>query len=579
MQFGDSVVSTTVIIGNSPFIGSGTVQRIKHNATVVADSGGYIGGGNNSTPLPSNFAIDDGGTLITASPNGLKATGSGSSGAVRVTGNRDYGTASNYEYDGTVHQRLGSGFPASAHRLKINNPAGVYIDSVAGFTINDSLIVSSGPLQLNGATVTLGSSATLVETPGNTVNGDSGVITTTRPLPAPSSSVNIAGLGVSIGSASDLGSTVLTRGHAVQQGSSIARYFDITPTNDAGLNATFVFRYDASELNGQSTATMGLWKSTDAGTTWTAQAAANNAAGHTLTATGVNSLSRWSASDDAHSLGAVHKQQSLIAGWNMLSLPLIVVDGRKSVLFPSAISRAFAYSGSYVPSDTLHFGNGYWLKYDSARTVTVTGSTVTADSFRVLKGWNMVGSLSAKVPVNSITSKPGGLPTSKFYGFNGSYFISDTIVPGAAYWLKTTDTGKIYLTGIPGAAPRNDLANRIVISSSPETPPPPPPEDVQASTGPEVPAAFALSQNYPNPFNPTTRVRVSVPSSAQIDVAIYNVLGQRIRTLFAGEAEAGYHTLEWNGCTDGNIPVGNGIYFVRMASRDFTAVNKIVLMK
>jgi flagellar hook capping protein FlgD len=574
MQFGDSVTATTVLIGNSPFIGSGTVQRIKHNATVIAGPEGYIGGGNNSTPLPSNFAIDSGATLVTASPNGIKATGTGSSGAVRVTGNRDYGTAANYEYNGTSHQRLGSGFPASAHNLKINNSAGVYIDSVAAFTITDSLTVTSGHLDLNGATVTLGPAGMLSETSGNTVNGTSGVITTTRTLTAPSSSVNIAGLGVSIGSAADLGSTVLTRGHAVQGGAGIARYFDVTPTTDTGLDATLVFRYDVSELNGQDPATMRLSRSTNAGTTWATYAATNNAAQHTLTAAGIGSLSRWTAGDTTHPLGATF-QLSLAAGWNMVSLPVRVQDGRKSVLFPAAISRAFSYEGSYVANDSMQFGVGYWLKVGDAQTIGISGLLVSADTFKAAKGWNIICAISAPVPINSITSLPGPLTTSPFFGYNGSYFIEDTLKPGSSYWIKAADTGRFVLSGSPVNI---SVANRLNIVPESATPPPPP-EAGQARTGTPLPDAFSLSKNYPNPFNPSTRFVVAVPLNAQVDVGVYNLLGQRIRTLASGEMGAGYHTIEWNGLTDGGAQAGSGIYFLRMASASFRAVNKIILMK
>jgi len=94
-----------------------------------------------------------------------------------------------------------------------------------------------------------------------------------------------------------------------------------------------------------------------------------------------------------------------------------------------------------------------------------------------------------------------------------------------------------------------------------------------------VPKVFALGQNYPNPFNPTTRFTVDVPRSAQVEVAIYNVLGQKIVTLMTGDQSAGSYEMEWSATDAHNQVVPTGIYFIRMTSDNFSAVQKIMLMK
>jgi hypothetical protein len=138
-------------------------------------------------------------------------------------------------------------------------------------TVNGTLTISSGDLNLNGSTITLGPSGLLSETAGNTVKGTSGVITTTRTLTAPGISTDIAGLGLSIGSTADLGSTVITRGHAVQYGgTSILRYCDVVPANNSGLAAVVKFKYDVSELNGNAEAGLKLIRSTNTGADWEA---------------------------------------------------------------------------------------------------------------------------------------------------------------------------------------------------------------------------------------------------------------------------------------------------------------------
>ncbi len=104
--------------------------------------------------------------------------------------------------------------------------------------------------------------------------------------------------------------------------------------------------------------------------------------------------------------------------------------------------------------------------------------------------------------------------------------------------------------------------------------------------GGAVPKEFALSQNYPNPFNPSTKFEVALPLAAHLDVAVYNLLGQKVATLANEDRDAGYHILTWNGTTQSGVQVASGIYFVRMNARQvgssdnaFNTVRKMMLMK
>ena len=135
--------------------------------------------------------------------------------------------------------------------------------------VNGTLTLYSGDLNLNGSIIILGPNGLLSETAGSTVKGTSGVITTTRSLMAPGISTDIAGLGLSIGSTANLGSTVITRGHAVQYGDAgILRYYDVVPANNNGLAAVVKFKYDDSEMNGRVEDKLNLIRSTNAGADW-----------------------------------------------------------------------------------------------------------------------------------------------------------------------------------------------------------------------------------------------------------------------------------------------------------------------
>ncbi len=94
-----------------------------------------------------------------------------------------------------------------------------------------------------------------------------------------------------------------------------------------------------------------------------------------------------------------------------------------------------------------------------------------------------------------------------------------------------------------------------------------------------VPDVFALHQNYPNPFNPTTTIAFDVPELSNVRIDIYNLLGQKVRTLVSGQHEAAYYTVNWNGTNDFGSPVASGMYIYRIEAGKFSAVRKLVLMK
>ncbi|WP_206483423.1 Ig-like domain-containing protein [Thalassotalea sp. G2M2-11] len=169
----------------------------------------------------------------------------------------------------------------------------------SSMTINGSLILNAN-LDLNGQVVTLGQTATLFEDTGSIVDGvESGSITTTRPL-SNLSAENVAGLGAVITTAADMGSTTITRQHvALSDPVSIKRQYNITPTTNTGLNATFAFGYVDAELNGLSEQQLSLFKSIDAGSTWAEQPGAIvDTTANTLTLSGLDGFSVWTASID-----------------------------------------------------------------------------------------------------------------------------------------------------------------------------------------------------------------------------------------------------------------------------------------
>lgn len=94
-----------------------------------------------------------------------------------------------------------------------------------------------------------------------------------------------------------------------------------------------------------------------------------------------------------------------------------------------------------------------------------------------------------------------------------------------------------------------------------------------------VPSAYALYQNSPNPFNPQTSIMFDMPVAGNVNVSVYNVLGQNVTNLVDGRMEAGTHEVIWNGKDRDGATVASGIYFYRIDTDQFSETKKMMLLK
>jgi len=94
-----------------------------------------------------------------------------------------------------------------------------------------------------------------------------------------------------------------------------------------------------------------------------------------------------------------------------------------------------------------------------------------------------------------------------------------------------------------------------------------------------VPHATSLSQNYPNPFNAQTLISFTVGSASNVELAVYNVIGQKIATLARGEYAAGSYNVIWNGRDYAGNAVSSGIYYYHLKVGDRTETLKMTLLK
>ncbi|GEM_PF-6653020 len=214
-------------------------------------------------------------------------------------------STSTVEFNGSSIQTIDGSSLTIFNNLKNNNSStGLILNKNTQIIGTLTMQGSAANIDLNGFTIDLSSTGTLTgETNSNRIFGSSGVITTTRDLNN-ISSLNVGGLGAVITTTSNMGSTIISRGHTPQNGTgldntSLARYYIITPTNDVSLNATLVFNYFDNELTtGMMTneSNFDLFKSEDGGVNWTDEFGSVNTGSNYISLNFINAFSHWTVS-------------------------------------------------------------------------------------------------------------------------------------------------------------------------------------------------------------------------------------------------------------------------------------------
>jgi hypothetical protein len=94
-----------------------------------------------------------------------------------------------------------------------------------------------------------------------------------------------------------------------------------------------------------------------------------------------------------------------------------------------------------------------------------------------------------------------------------------------------------------------------------------------------LPNAVALMQNYPNPFNPSTMISFSMPVAGRAELAIFDLLGRKVRTLVNGEIAVGNHDVIWDGRDSRGMNVASGVYVYRLRTSDSNLSRRMTLVR
>ena len=145
---------------------------------------------------------------------------------------------------------------------------------------------------------------------------------------------------------------------------------------------------------------------------------------------------------------------SYVQGWNLIGMPLEVEDNDYQILFPDAVSGTlYGYDGTYYQEATLEIGTGYWLRFNNAGSVTISGTIVepygAGDGeyeIELTDGWNLISGLHHPINVTDIADPDGIIVENTLFGFiDGGYVPVEVLEVGQAYWIRASQDGTIGL--------------------------------------------------------------------------------------------------------------------------------------
>lgn len=311
----------------------------------------------------------------------------------------------------------------------------------------------------------------------------------------------------------------------------------------------------------------------------------------------------------------VHLQE----GWNLISGPSFEVPV-DAVADPDGVilsGTLYGFDGAYVPASQLTPGSGYWIRASASAEVMmgeeepVNGKQKTPsealanaipedpdkESFdRLLvsdesghtRKLLFAGHLEEEVNELRFSlppEPPGDAFDARFAG--DRYLVTESagtitaIAPGELTFklvLSKLSVGRAYRFAVSvddEIMETVELADKqeYTISSAGQPVTLNMTTDEKSSVA-ELPVAFSLSQNYPNPFNPETLIRYSLPEKVHVNLAVYNLLGQKVAVLMNDEQAPGHHEVIFDASR-----LSSGIYIYRLQAGNYTSTKQMTLIK
>jgi len=518
---------------------------------------GTLGCGGFTFTGAGNFTVSAGATFKICHPNGIN-------GNVLVTGTKTYSSTANYEFYGSADQITGSGFPGSVNNLIINTDYTV--------TLSNSLLIS-GTLQFIKGSLALGNysllgSGNVTGTPKIVFNGTgsangvgnniTAIITTINPGTLPAI-VNTLEVQTGAGNYFFLPNDVATTAIIFSSGGMLLNHSVLTLTGKdidfhAPDNTTFVTALNVSktdspaEANGGNQSISRLW----------------NIDG--LSSAPVEITLYWPTPDADTGIVFTDDKGTLwkynAGSWNN--------EGEVDIITNEDI-RDVSFTADLSAKDS----NGDWTISGDGQTLPVELSSFTANltvdlcveiawvaqseanhsGYNILRAENQ--NLSEAIKINPILIDNGTQVGSLVsYNYIDQEAYSNMIY---YYWLESVAlNGSSEFFGPLG-----------VTIGDPNLDPLPP----------AIPMATKLMNAFPNPFNPNTNIRYSLKTSGKVNISIYNVKGQLIKTFTNEHLSPGFYQVSWDGRDLTGKPMPSGIYLYQMRSFKYNEIKKMILAK
>lgn len=210
---------------------------------------------------------------------------------------------------------------------------------------------------------------------------------------------------------------------------------------------------------------------------------------------------------------------------------------------------------------TDEYGNTLWTKtFGDFPDCGAESVQETNDGGYIISGWkHEIGSGHSDIYILK-TNSFGDSLWSKSFGGNYNDVAFDLVVDSE---------GEFIITGYTDSYPSPGNGNAFLLKLGYET-----------GTANIINSSHYSMVNYPNPFNPTTTISFSIPDNSKIELSIYNIKGQKVKTLANSQFIKGNHSVIWNGDDESGQPVSSGLYFYKLNVNGKTeAVKKCLLLK
>jgi len=205
---------------------------------------------------------------------------------------------------------------------------------------------------------------------------------------------------------------------------------------------------------------------------------------------------------------------------------------------------------------TTYVTISYFCAHGQAKEVVIYWTTASEIDNA---GFNLHRGLSKEEPYTRINDQLIPAQGDELQGATYS-FTDEDVTPGLTsyYWLEDVNLqGRSTMHGPVSATPTSAEEREEV----------------------PIPTVFSLAQNYPNPFNTTTEIKYGLPVESDVNLTIYNLIGQKVKTLVNEPQTAGYKVARWDGRNEKALEVSSGIYFYRLQAGSYTEIRKMVLLK